>query len=163
MAHITHQSALTAYLCRLLYSAVLFITLCCPVLRAPQANRLQLEIASLHWYQQTLHRAWRAWVVAWCKAASARVLAAQISTKHKAEVLTALADNAAHQRHKRAAILRADTFRRARLLLLCVRWWKGWARYSRVLQCAGAAVQESARARVLQEVLAAWQGHVRYR
>jgi hypothetical protein len=164
-ANSTTHSELTAYLGCLLNSDVLYVILCCAVRDPPpqQANRLQLEIASLHWYQQTLHRAWRAWVVAWCKAASARVLAAQISTKRKAEVFAALADNAAHRCHKRAAVLRADTFRRARLLLLCVRWWRGWAQYSRVLQCAGAAVQDSARARVLQEVLAAWQGHVRYR
>lgn len=128
-----------------------------------QADRLQLEIADLHHYQLTLQKSWRAWVVAWCKAASARVLAAQFAAKRKAAVLSALADNAAYQRQKRAALLRADTFRRARLLLLCVRWWKGWARYSRVLQSAGAEVQASARERVLREVLAAWQGYARFR
>jgi hypothetical protein len=106
-----------------------------------QADRLQLEIAAVHHYQQSLTRAWRAWVVAWCQAASAHVLATQIAARRKDEVLRAFADNVSRRRRKRAALLRADTFRRARLLLLCVRWWKGWARYSRVLQAAGAKVQ----------------------
>lgn len=106
-----------------------------------QADRIQLEIAAVHHYQQSLQRAWRAWVVAWCKAASARVLATQFAARRKDAVLRALADNVSRQRQKRAALLRADTFRRARLLLLCVRWWKGWARYSWVLQAAGAKVQ----------------------
>jgi len=128
-----------------------------------QADRLQEEIASLHHYHQVMHKAWRAWVVAWCRAASARVLAAQHAAKRKAAVLAAFADTVRHQRHKRAAAMRAETFRRARLLLLCVRWWRGWARYSRALQSAGDEVQASACNRVLREVFGAWQSYTRFR
>lgn len=116
-------------------------------------------MAVLHCERQLVQRAWRAWVVAWCREASARAYAGQLATKTQAAVLCALADNVVWQRRKRAAATRAATFRRARLLLLCVRWWLAWAQYSRVLAAAGSAVQEAARARAMARVLGAWRAH----
>ncbi|WIA31312.1 hypothetical protein OEZ86_002214 [Tetradesmus obliquus] len=107
--------------------------------------------------QHLLSRAWRSWVVAWCRSASARVFAKQLQAKRQAAVLAVLADNVHSRTRKRSQLAAAQAFRRNRLLPLCMRWWRSWAVYQRLLRQAGDAVQQAARARVLCEVFIAWR------
>lgn len=85
------------------------------------------------------------------------MFAKQLQAKQQAAILAALAQHAQRSRHKQAQRAAADAMHRGRLLALCVRWWRAWAVYRRVLEQAGAAVQQAARERVLHEVFGAWQ------
>lgn len=72
-------------------------------------------------------------------------------------MLAVLADNVHSRTRKRSQLAAAQAFRRNRLLPLCMRWWRSWAVYQRLLRQAGDAVQQAARARVLCEVFIAWR------
>jgi hypothetical protein len=86
------------------------------------------------------------------------VFAKQLQAKQLSAILAALADHARSRVHKRTQITAAVALRRAHVLPLCMRWWRSWAAYQRVLRQAGGAVQQAARARVLREVFGAWAG-----
>ncbi|KAF8057761.1 CSC1-like protein [Scenedesmus sp. PABB004] len=75
-----------------------------------------------------VHHAWRGWVMAWCRAASARVFAAQLATRRQAAVLRALRAHAVDAARARAAdadaLGAAHAFHCSRLLSGALSgWW----------------------------------------
>jgi hypothetical protein len=134
---------------------------CCDM--ACQVQRSKEEAAgklhSLHLQKGVL----RAWLQVSCRAAGARRMNRRLAAKQASAVLTAFAGNAQRQQYKRLLQQQADNFRKIRLLLLCVRWWKAWARYRRVLNQAEQELGFSARSRVLRSVVHSWSQQSQYR
>jgi len=134
---------------------------CCDM--ACQVQRRKEEAAgklhSLHLQKGVL----KAWLEVSCKGAGARRMTRRLAAKQASAVLTAFAGNAQRQQYKRLLQQQADNFRKIRLLLLCVRWWKAWARYRRVLNQAEQELGFSARSRVLRSVVHSWSQQSQYR
>lgn len=104
-------------------------------------------------------------VVSYCnnRFASARVFAKQLQARCQSAILAALASNARHQQQKRHLEQRATDLRRRKLLTLCLRFWRVWVGYQRLLNRTAAAVESGIRRRMLQQVMNQWRGLVQYK
>eukprot|EP00775_Hariotina_reticulata_P012486 gene12486-12620_t len=98
-----------------------------------KVRRYKEEAAEKLHSLQLQKRAFKAWLVVRCRVAGAREIARKLAARQAAAALTAFAANARRQQYKRLLLQQAEDFRKIRLLLLCVRWWRAWARYRGVL------------------------------